>query len=62
MVRGQYPTSAEEADPSIEPLAYWLPRMVGPMPPLPAAQRRQICEHIILKQDDAWTALVHASL
>ena len=61
MSGGCLPGSAADADPKMEPLCYWLPRLLAPMPPLSVAQRVQVCEQIMLRQDDAWAALVKAS-
>jgi hypothetical protein len=57
MVSGQYPEQPGTVDPAVEPLCYWLPRMLAPMPPLAPDARRTFCSMLVLRQDDAWNQL-----
>lgn len=61
MINGCYPPSLVMPDPCIEPLHYWLPRVLGPVPPLSVAQRRDLCDSLVLRQDDAWLQLIQIS-
>lgn len=61
MITGCYPPSLGLRDPSIEPLHYWLPRVLGPVPPLTPQQRRDFCDSLVLRQDDAWLQLIQIS-
>lgn len=61
MVHGCAPPGNVMPDPSIEPLHYWLPRLIGPVPPLSAQQRRDFCDALVLRQDDAWLQLIKVS-
>jgi hypothetical protein len=61
MVHGCAPPSSAARDPAIEPLHYWLPRLIGPVPPLNAQQRRDFCDTLVLRQDDAWLQLINMS-
>ena len=60
MASGAYPPRAA-ADAAVEPLSYWLPRLLAPMPRVDGAARRRFCDQLVLRQDDAWRALVAAS-
>jgi hypothetical protein len=61
MVSGQYPPNVGAVDTRVEPLAYWLPRMLGSMPRMEAQARRDFCDQLVLRQDDAWVALINSS-
>lgn len=61
MINGCYPPSSVMPDPCVEPLHYWLPRVLGPVPPLSAQQRRDFCDSLVLRQDDAWLHLIKTS-
>jgi hypothetical protein len=50
-----------QPDSAIEPLHYWLPRLIGPVPLLSAPQRRDFCDTLVLRQDDAWLQLINMS-
>lgn len=58
MVSGEYPPNVGAVDTTIEPLSYWLPRMLGSMPRMEAQARREFCDKLVLRQDDAWLALI----
>lgn len=61
MVSGAYPVGCSADCSSTEPLCFWLPRLLPPVAPLSSAQRREVCEQIMLRQDEAWGALIRAS-
>lgn len=61
MVSGCYPPSLARPDPCVEPLHYWLPRVLGPVPPLTPQQRRDFCDTLVLRQDDCWLQLIQNS-
>jgi hypothetical protein len=62
MVSGAYPPTAGATDPAVEPLCYWLPRLLGSLPRVLAPEaRRAFCDRLVLRQDDAWRALIAAS-
>jgi hypothetical protein len=45
----------------VEPLHYWLPRLLAPVPRLSEQQRREFCDMLVLRQDDAWLQLIQMS-
>jgi hypothetical protein len=61
MINGCYPPSLVMPDPCIEPLHYWLPRVLGPVAPLSLQQRRDFCDSLVLRQDDCWLQLIQMS-
>lgn len=61
MVKGDYPVNAEVVDEHVEPLCYWLPRMLAPMPHMSCEARKDFCDLLVLRQDDAWLALIRVS-
>ncbi|KAF8065763.1 hypothetical protein HT031_002823 [Scenedesmus sp. PABB004] len=68
MVGGCRPPSSAGAadagaapDDAHEPLHFWLPRLLPPLPRLSAAQRRDFCDMLVLRQDDAWLQLINMS-
>jgi hypothetical protein len=62
MVSGAYPPSLGAVDPAVEPLCYWLPRLLGAVPRVLAPEaRRAFCDRLVLRQDDAWRALIASS-
>ncbi|GBF96881.1 hypothetical protein Rsub_09886 [Raphidocelis subcapitata] len=61
MVSGEYPRNVGAVDGRIEPLCYWLPRMLGSMPRMADSARREFCDQLVLRQDDAWRALIRSS-
>jgi hypothetical protein len=61
MVSGEYPQNVGSVDASVEPLSYWLPRVLGSMPRMAPAARREFCDRLVLRQDDAWLALIRSS-
>jgi hypothetical protein len=61
MVSGEYPRNVGAVNARIEPLCYWLPRMLGSMPRMADAARRDFCDQLVLRQDDAWKALIRSS-
>jgi len=60
MVSGDYPANVE-VDPAVEPLCYHLPRLLGSIPRITAEARREFCDKLVLRQDDAWLALIRQS-
>ena len=61
MVSGEYPPNVGAVDTSSEPLSYWLPRMLGSMPRMAPTARKEFCDQLVLRQDDAWLALIKSS-
>jgi len=61
MISGAYPTNIGAVDTQIEPLSYWLPRMLGSMPRMQPDARKEFCDQLVLRQDDAWLALIRSS-
>eukprot|EP00879_Flechtneria_rotunda_P009227 GHRR01009660.1.p1 GENE.GHRR01009660.1~~GHRR01009660.1.p1 ORF type:complete len:188 (+),score=59.06 GHRR01009660.1:595-1158(+) len=61
MVTGCYPPSSAVKSGAIEPLHYWLPRLLAPVPRLTPEQRRDFCDTLVLCQDDAWLQLINMS-
>jgi hypothetical protein len=61
MVSGEYPHNVGAVDTAVEPLSYWLPRMLGSMPRMEPDARRNFCDQLVLRQDDAWLALIKNS-
>jgi hypothetical protein len=61
MVTGSLPPSSSVPDPNVEPLHYWLPRLLAPVPRLSEQQRREFCDMLVLRQDDAWLQLIQMS-
>lgn len=61
MVTGSCPPSSSVPDPNVEPLHYWLPRLLAPLPRLSEQQRREFCDMLVLRQDDAWLQLISMS-
>lgn len=61
MVTGSYPPNTGAVDPAVEPLHYWLPRLLAPVARLPEPQRRDFCDMLVLRQDDAWLHLIQNS-
>ncbi|KAF6264829.1 hypothetical protein COO60DRAFT_1624161 [Scenedesmus sp. NREL 46B-D3] len=61
MVTGSHPPSSGVPDPAVEPLHYWLPRLLAPVPRLSPEQRREFCDMLVLRQDDAWLQLINMS-
>ncbi|GBF91678.1 hypothetical protein Rsub_03982 [Raphidocelis subcapitata] len=60
MTRGDAPPHAA-ADPAVEPLCYWLPRLLRPMPRVEEPARAKFCAALVLRQDDMWRDLVEQS-
>lgn len=61
MVTGCAPPTSSIVDPAVEPLHYWLPRLLAPVPRLREEQRREFCDMLVLRQDDAWLQLISMS-
>jgi hypothetical protein len=61
MTSGAYPPNVGPVDTAVEPLSYWLPRMLGSVPRMGGAARRDFCDQLVLRQDDAWLALIKSS-
>lgn len=63
MAAGEFPPGTPlEAQQQLEPLCLWLPNLLPPWAPsLSASARRTYCQVLLLKQDDAWKALVQRS-
>jgi hypothetical protein len=61
MVTGCYPPNSAVTNGNIEPLHFWLPRLLPPAPRLTADQRREFCDMLVLRQDDAWLQLIMMS-
>lgn len=61
MASGAYPPNTPADALSIEPLCFWVPRLLSPMPPMSNSQRESFCDALLLKQDDAWQTLIEQS-
>ncbi len=55
------PGTPPEAQQLLEPLCLWFPRLLAPCAPMQPAERQAYCQELLIKQDDAWQAVIQGS-
>lgn len=62
MSAGMPPASMTVADPEFEPLVLWLPKLLNPGARMSDDARKEFCDSLMLRQDDAWKEVVAQSV
>ncbi len=61
MSEGEFPCDTPKEALALEPLCFWVPRLVPPQLPMTAPQRKALCASLLVQQDDAWQAVIARS-